>query len=239
MTPDRIRAYSNWSPDMSAMAPPPPPKDNFEVELPAGGVMFLQSPEEVDLWQNSAERYVEDYQLNKTNDLILLGAILQQQIILFRAQRKLNGMDPEVDANNVPTGRYKLVQIESDEVQGQTKILNTATSEIRAIEKALGIDKVTREQGGAVTVGSYIRTLKKAAHERGIHISERLVKYDAFVNQLRTMLRMFHNLDAEDRAYHNLTETGILSWASDELAKLEQADKDFAHHFGKLYAGKL
>lgn len=225
-----------------AVAPPPPPSPptvNFEVELPAGGLMYLQSPEEVDLWKKSAERYVEDYQLTKTNDLVLLGAILQQQVILFRAQRKLNGMDPEVDANGVPTGRYKLVENDGDEVQKQSRILNTATKEIRDIEKALGIDKVTREQGGAVTVASYIRTLKKAAHERGVHVSERFIKYEAFANQLRTMLRMFHNLDAEDRAYHNLTEAGILAWASDELAKLEQADKDFAHHFGKLYAGKL
>lgn len=225
-----------------AVAPPPPPSPptvNFEVELPAGGLMYLQSPEEVDLWKKSAERYVEDYQLTKTNDLVLLGAILQQQVILFRAQRKLNGMDPEVDANGVPTGRYKLVENDGDEVQKQSRILNTATKEIRDIEKALGIDKVTREQGGAVTVASYLRTLKKAAHERGIHVSERFIKYEAFVNQLRTMLRMYHNLDAEDRAYHNLTEAGIMSWASDELAKLEQADKDFAHHFGKLYAGKL
>jgi hypothetical protein len=58
--------------------------------------MWLQSDEEVELWKLSHERYVEDYQLAKTNDLVLLGAILQQQITMFRAQRKMNGMEPEM-----------------------------------------------------------------------------------------------------------------------------------------------
>lgn len=224
---------------MATATPLPPSVAQFEVQLPAGGIMYLQSPEEVDLWTRSADRYIEDYHLTKTNDLVLLGAILQQQVILFRAQRKLNGMEPEVDAAGVPTGRYKVVQPDSDEVQGLTRILNTATGEIRSIEKALGIDKVTRESGGQVSVSNYLRTLKKAAHERGIHISKRFIAYEKFCNELRTMLRMFHNLDAEDRAYHNLTEEKILLWAKDELAKLEEVDKKFANEKGKLYAGRL
>lgn len=201
--------------------------------------MWLQSAEEVDLWRKSAERYIEDYQLNKTNDLVLLGAILQQQVILFRAQRKLNGMQPQVDAAGVPTGHYTMVEIESDEIAGLTKILNTATGEIRAIEKALGIDKVTREQGGAVTVANYLQTLKRAAHTRGIHISKRVLAYEKFANELRTMLRMYHNLDAEDRAYHDLTEAKMLAWATEQLAALEEIDRKFAKEKGKIYAGQL
>ncbi len=222
---------------MSVAPPPPPP--NFEVELPAGGSMPLQTAEEVDLWKNSAARYIEDYHLTKTNDLVLLGAILTQQLILFRAQRRLNGMQPQVDASGVPTGQYVMVDLDSDEVTKYTKMLNSATDQIKSNEKALGIDKVTREQGGAVTVESYLRTLKKAAHERGIHISNRFLAYEKFANELRTMLRMFWNLDAEDRAYHDLTEEKILKWCSDQLAALEAVDKKYAHERGKLYAGKL
>lgn len=224
---------------MSAATPPPPPAPpQHEVQLPAGGLMYLQTPEEVDLWTKSADRYIEDYHLTKTNDLVLLGAILQQQVILFRAQRKLNGMEPEVDAANVPTGRYKVVQPDSDEVAGLTRVLNTATKEIRDIEKALGIDKVTRESGGQVSVSNYLTTLKRAAHARGIHVSRRFLAYEAFANELRTMLRMMTNLDAEDRAYHNLTEEKLLQWCRDQLAALEEKDKEFAHEF-KLYAGRL
>lgn len=52
------------------------PPSSFEVELPAGGRLHLHSVEEVDLWEESKQRYVEDYQLTQQNDLLLLGAIL-------------------------------------------------------------------------------------------------------------------------------------------------------------------
>lgn len=212
---------------------------NYEVQLPAGGAMYLQSPEEVDMWEKSGARYIEDYHLIKTNDLVLLGAILQQQVTMFRAQRMLNGMQPELDSGGVPTGRYVAIEMEADETAHLLKMLNTASGQIMGIEKALGIDKVTRESGGQVSVSNYLRTLKAAAHERGIHISKRTLKYEKFVNDLRTRLRMLNNLDAEDRAYHNITPDAILAWCSEELKSLEEADKKFAKEKGRLYIGKL
>ncbi len=218
---------------------PPPPQPKFEVELPAGGLMALQTAEEVQLWRNSSAKYIEDYHLTKTNDLVILGAILTQQLIIFRAQRKLNGMQAQVDASGVATGAYVMVDLDGEETSRFQKILNTASTEIKAHEKHLGIDKVTREQGGTISIESYIRTVKKAAHDRGIHISKRFIAHEKFANQLRTMLRMFYNLDTEDRAYHDLTEANIMKWCSDQLAEIEELDRKFAHEKGRLYAGKL
>jgi hypothetical protein len=201
--------------------------------------MHLQSAEEVELWNGSHTRYVEDYHLTKMNDLVILGVLLQQQIIVFRSQRKLNGMEPELDAANVPTGRYKAVTVEDDDYQAALNQLNKASAEIRGIEKALGIDKVTREAGGAMSVSSYLRTLKSAVHDRGIHLSKRVIAFENFAQELRTKLRMLSNLDAEDRQYHNITPDAILKWADEELKALEKIDKDHAREWGKLYAGKL
>lgn len=220
---------------------PPPGLVNtrFEVELPSGGKMFLQTAEEVDLWERSHERYIEDYHLSKTNDLVLVGALLQQQVTLYRAQCSLNGLEPELDANNVPTGRYAQRKLDADETDKYLKMLNTASDQIQRVEKALGIDKVSRESGGAVTVENYVRTLKKAAHLRGIHITERVKKYEAFCMDLKTRLRILHNADAEDRAYHDITPEKVMAWASEELAALEEHDKKFAREKGALYVGKL
>jgi hypothetical protein len=212
---------------------------NWEVTLPAGGILHLQSAEEVELFENSHRKYIEDYHLTKQNDLHLLGIILQQQILAFRAQRKLNGMEAEVDASNVPTGRYVRAEIDSDEYRAYSELLLKASGEIQKIEKALGIDKVSREAGGAVSIEHYLRTLKKAAHERGIHISKRVLAYEAFVNDLRTRLRILRNADAEDRAYHDITPEKILEWADGQLSELESVDKQFAREKGKIYVGKL
>lgn len=211
----------------------------FEVELPSGGKLWLQSDEEVDLWEKSSERYRDDYHLAKLNDLVLLGAILQQQVIMFRAQRLLNGMEPETDAQGLPTGRYVQKQLDAEEMGAGIAMLNRASAEVTRLEKTLGIDKVGRESGGAHTLDNFLRTLKSAAHERGIHITERTLKYEEFCNQLRWRLRLLRNGDAEDRAYHDLTPEKLLDWCFNELKALEEVDKKFANQKGKLYVGKL
>lgn len=211
----------------------------FQVELPAGGLLHLQAAEEVDLWEKSSERYRDDYHLSKTNDLVLLGAILQHQVELFRAQRRLNGQKPELDAADQPTGKYVQEVLDDKDRDQVMARLNKSSQEIRSIEKALGIDKVTREAGGAVSVENYLRTLKAAAHERAIHISKRVLEYERVVNEARWKLRIMENCDAEDRAYHDLTPDNLLKWLSEELNALEEADKKFDRERGKIYVGKL
>jgi hypothetical protein len=72
---------------------------------------MLHSIDEVDLWEESAQRYVNDYQLTQQNDLLLLGAILSQQLAMFRAQQRMNGMAPELDDRGLPTGQYKRQEV--------------------------------------------------------------------------------------------------------------------------------
>src|SRR5438067_2420074 len=135
----------------------PKVKGQFEVDLPAGGRLELQNAEEVRYWEDSAKRYVQDYGLIKANDLVLLGAILAQGIAMRRAMDDLN--DPKRATSAVTT-------------------IGKASEQIRELEKALGIDKKTREAGGRHTVEDYVTTLKRAAHERGVHISKRVKAYE-------------------------------------------------------------
>lgn len=212
---------------------------SFEVELPSGGKMHLQSDEEVDLWNRSHDRYREDYHLSKLNDLVLVGAILQQQITLYRAQCALNGIEPQLDNAGVPTGQYIQRKLDADETDKYLRMLNTASGEIQKVEKALGIDKVSREAGGTVSVENYLRIVKRAAHERGIHINERVKFIEGFAMELKMRLRILHNADAEDRNYHGITPDSILEWAGEQMDEMEQLDKAFAASKGKLYLGKL
>lgn len=206
----------------------------FEVDLPSGGRIELRSADEQELWNESAERYQEEYVLNKHNDLILLGAILQQQVLMFRAQRALNAVhvtDMDMDAEEREEAEARTVAL--------TKAMNQAANEITRLERALGIDKATRESGGSHTVEDRIRTLKRAAHERGIHIVQRTLEFERFVNDLSWRVRMLNNADAEDQAYHDLSPEKLVAWLTPELERLAQIDKDFARDKGKLYAGKL
>jgi hypothetical protein len=194
----------------------------LDVTLPAGGRLTLRDAEEVELWNGTRDRYVRDYALTQQNDLMLVGAILSQQLAMYRAQRRMNEPDAKI----------------SDLSASQTTITKAA-EEIRELEKALGVDKKTREAGGQHTVANYITDLKAAAREYGIHLSRRLLAYEKFCMDLRWRLRLLANGDAEDRAYHDLTPEKVLKWAAEELAALEEVDRKYAREKGRIYAGRL
>lgn len=175
----------------------PPP--NFEVDLPAGGRLLLHSLEEVELREESARRYMSDYQLTQQNDLLLLGAILSQQLAMFRAQQRMNGIAPELDAKGLPTGRYRRKELKVADMSAAQKTILTASGEIREFEKTLGIDKKAREAGGTHTVQNYVKTLKTAARKYGLHLSKRMQEYENVMMEARWKLRLLRNGDAEDR----------------------------------------
>lgn len=211
----------------------------FDVDLPAGGKMHLRTADEVDMWNEGVKSYKADYALTRTNDLVMLGALLTQQLAMYRAQMRLNGMEAELDANDVPTGRYKQVTMKpSDEAAAQEQV-RKAASEIRDIEKSMGINKATRDQGGGQNVRDYLSGLKRAGHRMGVHISKRVLAYEQFTMELRTKLRMLENLDEEDRRYEGISEESIIAWARNELAKLEAIDKEYAKEHGLTFVGKV
>jgi hypothetical protein len=222
---------------VSEYAHKPPP--DFEVDLPAGGRLMLHSLEEVDLWEESAKRYMQDYQLTQQNDLLLLGAILSQQLAMFRAQQRMNGMAPKLDDKGVPTGQYVRKELKVNDMGAAQSTIIKASTEIRELEKALGIDKKTREAGGAHTVQNYVGTLKAAARQYGIHLSKRMREYERVMMDARWRLRLMRNGDAEDRAYHKLTPQTVCDWLEGELAKLEELDKQYAREKHAVFVGRF
>jgi hypothetical protein len=215
-----------------------PPVD-FEVDLPAGGKLLLHSLEEVDLWEESSKRYVQDYQLAQQNDLLLLGAILSQQLAMFRAQQRMNGMKPKLDDQGIPTGQYVRSELKVNEMGAAQSTIVKASTEIRELEKALGIDKKTREAGGAHTVQNYVGTLKQAARQYGIHLSKRMKEYERVMMEARWRLRLLRNGDPEDRSYHKLTPQSVCDWLEGELAVLEDVDKKYAREKHAVIVGRF
>lgn len=188
------------------------------VSLPAGGTLELNSPEEVELWENAAKRYIEDYGFVKANDLILLGAILSQTIAMYRAQQQLS---------------------DSSKANAAIALIGKASEQIRELEKALGVDKKTREAGGQHTVADYITRLKRAAHVKGVHISDRTKAYEQLAMDMRWKIRVLRNGDDEDRRHHGISEKKIIDELEKRLAELEEKDREWAKDRGRVFVGKL
>lgn len=188
------------------------------------------------MWASALEKYIEDYHLSKTNDLLQLGFLLQFQVASFRAQRDMNPK-PKLDAQGLPTGQ--MVMPDDKQMMSAMSALMKASEQVQKIEKQLGIDKASREAGGQHTVANYIATLKKAGHERAIHVNERNKEMEGFFNELSWKLRVVFSADAEDRAYHDLTPETICIWAQEQVTGIQDNDKKFATTKGKFYLGKL
>jgi hypothetical protein len=190
----------------------------FDVEVPGGGKLTLADAEEVDLWNTAAEDYIAEYGFSKVNDLLVLGMILTFRLHIHREQRKM--ADEKTAA-------------------AASKQILVLAGEMRDLEKQLGIDKKSREAGGQHTVIDYLTKLKHAAHEMGIHINERVGKYEAVAMKAREKIRMLRNLDLEDRRHHDISEGSIISWLERELADLEEVDREFAKTKARLWLGRL
>lgn len=189
--------------------------------------------------QTSHDRLEAEYAFEKLNDKIAFSSLLTQQLIAMRSMQKISGMVPEFDGNGKPLGTYKYVKLKAAEEQAAHKALVQATEQIQAIEKQLGIDKKTRDAGNTESVQSYLIRVKRAAMAFGVRINERVKEYEAFCMELRKLMRMLDNLDAEDKQHHAITKDNVLSFARDGLARLEEVDKDFAKQKGHLWRGKL
>lgn len=211
----------------------------YEVEAPAGGKFILRSQEEVDLYDEMATSYKKDYRLVRQSELVLLGSILSQALMLYRATQEMSGMKAKVDVGGVPTGEYEHKELKPADRAALQKIMEGATKEIRDTEKALGIDKKSRDAGNQESVAAYISTLKRAAHRMGVHIHERVKKYEEFNMGLQWRLRLLRNGDDEDKKYHDISPEKICKWAEEELAEIEEFNKQFAKTQSKLFGGKL
>lgn len=211
----------------------------LEVELPAGGRLALQTVEEVDMWDRTAKRYTDDYALTKANDQILLGVILTQTLTMFRATQAINGMVPKLDQNKNPTGQYDRVEVKAADAAKYQGMILKAAEDIRQTEKALGIDKKTRDAGGQDSVANYLGELKIAGRQFAIHISKRTKAYEEFVMELRWRVRVLRFGDDEDRAHHGITLESVVQFAEDRMAALEQVDQDFAQQKQAVFVGRM
>lgn len=213
--------------------------DEYIVDMPGGaGPMWLSSQAEVDRWTTLESQYAEQYDLRKVNDLTNLGTLLVQQINLYRAQMAMSGRVPELDDDDLPTGRMISKVLKPTELKNHQESVNTASKEIREIERAMGIDKKSRDQAGDETLRGWLVVMKERAHRYALHVSGRVKTYEEFAMEMRWRLRLNEIGDTEDKVYEDCTDEGVIKWAREHLAELEEADRKFAEDEGALILGQ-
>lgn len=208
----------------------------IESSLPGGGVISLMNPQEANFFETLKKRYTKEFALTKPNDLARLSQLLIFELTAHRMTQRLAGHVPQYDSQGQFIG-YEVV--DADEIALITKNLPSVQSEIRSIEQHLRLDKKSREGHGQQEIKEYMETLKRAAKQYGVHLSDRYKKYDEFRNELAWKLRVLDNADSKDKAYHNISEESIIKYMRDFLAEMDDFDKSFAHDKQSVWVGKI
>ena len=211
----------------------------YHEKMPNGGTITMLNPEEVAYYREMRSKYEKEYAglLTKPNDINRLSQLLSFELTAHRyTQRMVGSVTQYNDAGEV----VGIELVDALEMASISQTLPKVQEEIRKLEQALKIDKRTREGSSEGDIKNYMESLKRAAIQYKVHLSERYTAFDEFVNELKWRMRVLANPDEEDRKYHGVeTAEKLCVWIEGQLNDLTEIDKKFANDKQSLWTGTV
>lgn len=187
-------------------------RHSFAVESPSGTKLPVLSQAEVDFYHDKAEKYQRDYAFSDASDLLELDRLLSLELMAFRWSYFM--LQGGVDYEMMP-------------VMNLEKNLREYSNEIRNIKALLGIDKKSRENNKATSLGEYLNKLLLRAEEFGIHRNEQVIAYFNAWNEMMGKVTLYFNSTEEERIEFKNRDIDILNWFREKDAEINKLDKDF------------
>jgi hypothetical protein len=186
----------------------------YTVRTPTGSDLHLMELEEAEWYQDRRDRYMDQNHFPNVSDLQDLDRLLALEVMLYRW---ILWMARGFDYGNV------LVD------QGALKnSIKEYSMETRALKKALGIDKETRDKDKGESLPDYIANLLNRAKEFGYHRNEQYALVVTKFYELHTMITTFDRCDAEEREILDLSYESIFEWVRDHvLADFDNLSAEF------------
>jgi len=210
----------------------------YTVDQPDGGQVHLQTPSEVSYYEKLRDQYQGEYEVEAPNDLARLSQLLTLELTIYRKQQRMLGAVVYYDDQGNMAGWEEVSSAEQAQIADSLPKLQ---AEVRNLEKALKLDRSTREGTGEGEIRRYMETLKGAANDYKIHLSERYTKFDEFVSELRWRLRVLRLPEEmeDDKKYHNISQETVIEFCEQQLRELEELDKEFAKNKQSLWVGQI
>lgn len=187
--------------------------DSIKVEGPSGAIYDVIHEKEKDYWENTVEKYLTEYKFTNISDLQDLDRVVATEMLLYRYQSWL--------------ALEKDYQGESVDVESLNKTYDKRSTELRALKKALGIEKVARDKDQGESVAAYIENLRKRAYEFGITRNEMAVKAVTLFQELIAQLTFHDNCTKEERREEGIEPEDILNWVREVKPQFEEIDLKF------------
>ena len=193
------------------------------VELPSGDEFTVMSQDEVDWVETTTARYVSQFAFENALDLNMLDRCVQSELLHWRVSRWCaRGKDYDEHVVILEEWREFLVK---------------TSQEIRQMQKALGVDKVTREKlRGDGSVHVYLAQLRERAGHFGVNRSNQLERALTLVMELRTLVTMHDNCTPDERARFKISPDTILEWIRTTLGpEYDEIDEHFRTHVQTMW----
>lgn len=188
----------------------------YPVTTPSGGTVNLMTQEEADWYMQRRDEYVSQNMFTNQSDLNDLDRVIFMECIINRLSTWITqGFD------------YFMTRVDEKQVHQQ---IAEYSKELRQVKKALGIDKVTRDQSKSESVGDYINQLLQRAKEFGIHRNQQYEHAVTLIYRLKTLVLTYERCDEEEREDLGLSQESIMEWIKenliDEWSEIDQAFRD-------------
>lgn len=205
---------------MSSMAAPPDPTSNpygvqmFPVTTPSGGSVNLMTQEEADWYMDRRDQYVDQNRFTNQSDLNDLDRVIFMECIINRLSTWITqGFD------------YFMTRVDEKQVHAQ---ISEYSKELRQVKKSLGLDKATRDQSKAESVGDYINEVLQRAKEFGYHRNKQYELSVTKIYELKTLVTTFDRCDEVEREDLGLSHESIMEWIRENLiADWDALDQSF------------
>lgn len=189
--------------------------EGYPVSLPSGAQFVVLTPDEVSYVRERVGKYKTEFRYENVSDLQDVDMIVTKELFQHRwslwISKQVDYFGGEVDE------------------QALRKSINDFSAEIRALKKALGMDKVTRDkEHGDDSVSAYLDSLRRRALEFGINRNKMAEKAVELGNQVIALAQLWKNCDNEERLENKCTAEDICNWIWDTFRiEFEAVDKAF------------
>lgn len=182
---------------------PPDYVNTLFVRGLSGQELEVASADEKNWFETNLQKYRSEYRFENIADLQDVDRLLGLELLSYRYTAWLmRGVD------------YDGLQFDEKAVRDHKQKID---SEIRLLKKHMGMDRKGRVESEQESVASYIQNLLRRANEFGVHRNEQVVTALDLMNDLKTMVGLYHRCDEEERRELGADIDDIWKWINETM----------------------
>ncbi len=199
----------------------------FTVKTPAGSSFEVLTQEEVQWYNDIAERYQKDNHFSNVTDLQDLDRIMSMELMIHRW--------------NIWISQDRDYYDEPVDVEALSKSLKEFSTEIRQTKKTVGLDKFTRDKEKGESVSDYLENLKFRAKEFGVMREDQLIKGITLVKEFQHLYGLYNRCVEEERDEPGgITLEGLFQWIDEVfIPEFDAIDLYFQEHSQKFWIREI